>query len=387
VTSETAGAKRPLVMHLIHRFATGGMENGLVNLINNMESSVCRHMIVSITENSEYRQRICRDDVEFAELHKLPGHDLSPYKNLWRLLRWVQPDVLHTRNLAGLEFQVVAALAGVPIRIHGEHGRDVTDIAGTRYKYRMLRKTVDPLIHHYTVVSDDLSNWLSGVLSIDKKKITRIYNGVDTDRFYPGKEPNHDMPSRFVGEETFIIGTVGRMEAVKSQNTLAKAFVELMNSDSCIKGKLRLVMVGDGPLLKDVRATLSGYEAAGLAWLPGERLDVPEIMRSLDLFVLPSAAEGISNTILEAMATGIATVATNVGGNPELLKEGETGFLVPPNDPPALAKAIKTCVLNRQLVYGMGKTARTHVEKNFCLDTMVQGYAELYKRLLKAHEN
>src|SRR5207237_9166164 len=135
-------------------------------------------------------------------------------------------------------------------------------------------------------------------------------------------------------------GTVGRMQEVKDQLTLARAFVELLQRSPQAATRLRLVMVGDGPLRKQVADILNQAGWGALAWLPGERDDVPQIMRGFDLFVLPSLAEGISNTILEAMASGLPVVATSVGGNAELVESGRTGQLVPRSDPEAMAHAI-----------------------------------------------
>ena len=136
-----------------------------------------------------------------------------------------------------------------------------------------------------------------------------------------------------------IVGTVGRVEAIKDQLTLVRAFLHLINIDADARARLRLTVIGDGALREEARQLISAAGAESLAWLPGERNDIPELMRGMDLFVLPSLREGISNTILEAMASGIPVVATRIGGNPELVVEGETGMLVPPSDPIAMASA------------------------------------------------
>jgi glycosyltransferase involved in cell wall biosynthesis len=144
--------------------------------------------------------------------------------------------------------------------------------------------------------------------------------------------------------------------------------------------RLRLVMVGDGPLKKEVLSVIEQAGASRLAWLPGERGDVPSIMRGLDLFVLPSFSEGISNTILEAMASGLPVVATRVGGNPELVEEGTTGKLVPRADPQAMAHAIREYVCNPEACRRQGSAARRTAEQRFSLDVMVNNYADLYDR-------
>lgn len=121
---------RPLVMHVVYRFDTGGLENGIVNLINHMPPQAYRHMVVALTEVTDFSRRLRVPDVQCVALHKPPGHGAKVYPAFWRLLRQHRPAVVHTRNLAALEMQAVAWAARVPARIHGEHGRDVDDLDG-----------------------------------------------------------------------------------------------------------------------------------------------------------------------------------------------------------------------------------------------------------------
>ena len=314
--------KRPLVAHVMYRFDTGGLENGIVNLINHMPESAYRHAVISLTEITEFRQRIQRPDVTFFALNKAPGHVLWIYPQLLRLFRQLRPAVVHTRNLAALEAQVPAWLAGVPARIHGEHGRDVGDFDGTNKKYQWIRRIYSPFVKHYIALSRDLADYLTHPVGISSKRVTQIYNGVDAQRFHPVEQRQAITGSPFNAPDYWIVGTVGRMQTVKDQTNLAKAFVQAIQLAPELRHRLRLIMVGDGPLRAESQAILDAAGMANLAWLPGERRDIPEIMRGLDCFVLPSIAEGVSNTILEAMATGLPVIATAVGGNTELVDDG-----------------------------------------------------------------
>lgn len=137
------GDERPLVAHIIHRLDVGGMENGLVNLINHMPAERYRHAIVCMTRYTDFSQRIHRDDVSLHALHKREGKDLGVHRRLHRLLRSLRPAIVHTRNLATLEAQATAAAAGVRARIHGEHGWDIGDLDGARTKHRLMRRLAD----------------------------------------------------------------------------------------------------------------------------------------------------------------------------------------------------------------------------------------------------
>jgi glycosyltransferase involved in cell wall biosynthesis len=142
-------------------------------------------------------------------------------------------------------------------------------------------------------------------------------------------------------------------------------------------------MVGDGPLRAEIERILEQGGVRDLSWLSGERADVAGVLRGLDLFVLPSLAEGISNTILEAMATGLPVVATRVGGNDELVEQGLTGELVPAAHPDALADAILRYFRDPGVARRHGKAGRNRVERQFSLDRMIAGYDRLYCRLLE----
>ena len=138
-----------------------------------------------------------------------------------------------------------------------------------------------------------------------------------------------------------MFGTVGRLQTVKDQPTLARAFVELVRAHPVAREVARLAIVGDGPLKEECGRILKDGGVLELAWLPGQRGDISKCLQAIDVFVLPSIAEGISNTILEAMATGLPVIATAVGGNPELVVDGKTGTLVPSGDPAAMAAAMR----------------------------------------------
>ena len=173
------------------------------------------------------------------------------------------------------------------------------------------------------------------------------------------------------------------MQTVKDQPTLARAFIRALEIDPSLKERLRLVLIGDGPLRAECRQLLADAGVADLAWLPGERSDIPEIMRGLDCFVLPSLAEGISNTILEAMASGLPVIATDVGGNADLVASGLTGSIVPAADPEAMAVEIVRLASQPDAAKDMGHAGRDLVEQKFSMNAMVAAYQGTYDKLLR----
>ncbi|WP_019623922.1 TIGR03088 family PEP-CTERM/XrtA system glycosyltransferase [Thioalkalivibrio thiocyanoxidans] len=374
---------RPCVAHVIHRLDVGGMENGLVNLLNHMPAERYRHAIICMTDYTRFSERLQRDDVGLHALQKREGKDLGVHRRLWRLLRELRPAIVHTRNLATLEAQITATLAGVRTRVHGEHGWDVADLDGSRDKHRYMRRLVRPLVGRYIALSQHQVDYLQQRVGVGPERLTHICNGVDTRHFHPREGVRTGpWPSDFAGPEDIVIGSVMRMQAVKAPLDLVEAFIALRERAPVPFHRLRLVIVGDGPLREHAVERLKAAGVAAQTWLPGAREDVAGCLRAMDLFVLPSLAEGICNTILEAMASGLPVIATEVGGNPDLVAPGQTGTLVPAGTPDALAGAIGDCLANPDARKRTGQAARARAEAEFSMDAMVEGYLGVYDTLL-----
>ena len=371
----------PLVVHIIHRLAIGGLENGLVNLINHMPTDRYRHAIVCMTQSTDFRLRIKDANVAVYELHKKPGHDIGLYLRLWRLLRVLRPAIVHTRNIGTLECQFIALLAGVRARVHGEHGRDMADINGRNATYLRLRKVFSPIITRFIAVSQDLAQWLREQVQVPAARVVQIYNGVDDKRFHPRTRLMRAvLPGDFAPADAVVLGTIGRLSGEKDQLTLLRAFARAR--ESIPQAMLRLVLVGDGPLKADIVQEIRDLQLAECVWAPGARGDIAEILRALDIFVLPSLGEGISNTILEAMASALPVIATRVGGNPELVVENATGTLVPAADPQSMAQAIVNYVMQPEMLRQHGLAGRALIETQYSMGAMVRQYMGVYDAAL-----
>jgi sugar transferase (PEP-CTERM/EpsH1 system associated) len=370
----------PLIVHIVYGFSVGGLENGIVNLVNGMPRERWRHNIVALTQVSgRFAQRIQRDDVAFIELGKRPGHLVVDYPRLYRLFKELQPAIVHTRNLAALEAVVPAWAAGVPMRIHGEHGWSAQDPAGSRRRYQYVRRLYRPFVHRYVALSRHIAEYLMRRVKIPRERIWQTYNGVDTERFSPAAKRLPIPGCPFTGADEWRAGWVGRMDPVKDPLNLARAFLRARQLSPAAANRMRLVVVGDGAQREALGALLDRKGVRGHVWFAGERADVADVMRGLDCFIQPSRAEGVSNTILEAMASGLPIIATRVGGNAELIESRMTGLLIPPADSEALAQAMLTYFTERSMAQRHAKAARLAAESRFSLTRMVADYTRLYE--------
>jgi sugar transferase (PEP-CTERM/EpsH1 system associated) len=372
----------PLVVHLVSQLDTAGTAHGLVNLIGHMPPDRYRHAIVCLQESAGFQADIRERGVEIINLHKRDGADVGHYLRMYRTLRTLQPDVVHTRNLSGLQAQLIAALAGVRLRVHAEHGRERAD--GLRPGHRWLRRVLRPLVGHFIAVSSDLERWLIEQVGAEPARVSQISNGVDSVQFHPRLGPPAAIgPAGFMHDSAFVIGSVGRMDAAANHATLVEAFLRLIASPHAAHQRLRLMIVGDGPCRTECQAMLNRAGAAHRAWLPGDRPDIAQLLRSMDLFVLPALADGGANTLLEAMATGLPVVATAVGASTELVHPGFTGILVPPLSPDLMAAAMADYCRIPEMGARHGARARSQVIAHHSLPAMARSYLAVYDSLLR----
>lgn len=369
----------PLVLHVIHHLVIGGMENGLVNLINQIPPSRYRHAVACIEDYSDFRDRITRPDVDVIALHRSRIGVWALRRELFRLFRRLQPTIVHSRNQSGLDALLPARLAKVPHTIHGEHGWDVDNLDGKKWKPIALRRLHTPLVSRYVPVSKDLEQFLIRRVGIAPARITQIYNGVDTRRFEPAERKAIELlPPGFANADSIIVGSVGRVQPVKDHETLLRAFAALLVHRADLRPRLRLVVVGDGPLLAELRSLADSLGIAASTWLPGALGNIAEVLRAFDLFALPSLNEGISNTVLEAMASGLPVVATAVGGNTELVEDRVCGRLFAPGDRSALAAQLADYADNKTLRHEHSHAARRIALERFSLSAMTLNYAAMY---------
>jgi sugar transferase (PEP-CTERM/EpsH1 system associated) len=233
------------------------------------------------------------------------------------------------------------------------------------------------MIDRFVVVSREIEEWVTGRIGIEASKVVRICNGVDTTRFCPAVgAPRQLLPPDWASPGAIVVGTVARLSEIKDPLNLVRAFIEARKSSVGLAA--RLLVVGDGELKGKAEELLGEAGALEAAWLPGARDDIPDLLREMDVFVLGSKREGISNTVLEAMATGLPVIATATGGNRELVRDGVSGRLVPTCDSGALAAVLVEYLRDANLRAAHGGAARILAEREYSLQRMIHDYGALY---------
>lgn len=368
-----------LVVHLIFKLDVGGLEKVMLDCIKGTQNSGISHAVIALTETTEFASNLPRN-VQVFSLNKKAGSDLGCHIRLYKLLKCLKPTIIQTYNIATIEYHPIAWLAGVKGHIHAEHGRDIYDPKGENKKHNLLRRFMSRFIQSYIAVSDDLTQWLLNYVKLNPAKVKLIYNGVDTNKF--SRLTNIKRTVTPYAESDFVFGAISRLTPIKDHHNLIQAFAILKNKHNEKINNVKLLIVGDGPLKKELQQLVNTLNLADYITFTGERNDIKEILSELNVYVMSSIAEGIPLAILEAMSTGLPIVSTNVGGIPELLESKKQGLLVPPQNSEALAQGLLWMIENKTLALAQGQVSRKIVESKFSLTSMVDNYLKEYKKLL-----
>jgi glycosyltransferase involved in cell wall biosynthesis len=276
--------------------------------------------------------------------------------------------VLHTHNAAPhLVGAPAARLARVPVVVHTRHGRHLHHARKTKLAARFATWQTDRVV----AVSADAAEVARSVDHAPDSRLQIIRNGIDLERF-PARSDSGGRPIRRAVH-------VARLDdSIKDQTSLLRAIRIVADSEP----GFALDIVGDGPSRHDLETLCDELDLRCHVRFLGYRHDVRDLLNVADLFILSSVTEGLSISILEAMASGLPVVATNVGGNPEIVLDQKTGILVPIRNPPSLARGILRLMAHPARAEEMGRAGRRRVEEEFDLRHAAAQYEELYERLL-----
>jgi len=357
------------IMHVILSLECGGLEKLAIELGVAFTKNGFRASICCLDRLGELAPEAKAKGIKVHHVERKQGFDFTLPFRLARILQKERVDIVHTHNMSPLFYGTIAAhLAGVRVVINTRHGREKKTMSS------FILGLNDAVIF----ISEDSKSEMLKYNHINEQNVKVIYNGIDVDRYRDHMDKNIAKDKLQIGRSTLVIGTVGRLSEEKDHFTLLDAFVKVAK----LRDDVKLVIVGDGILRKELERYVKNRGLDEKVIFFGFRDDITEILPALDMFVLSSTTEGVALTLLEAMAASKPVVATNVGGNPEVVVDGETGFLVPPKDPQTMADAIMKILDNPELAKSMGRAGRKRVEQYFSLDRMVKDYTEVYEECL-----
>lgn len=378
-SSSIPRVERLRVLHVISRLGMGGTEHGVLKVIRGLGNQEFEHRICAVRGiDQDFAGRMQIGTPAYSAASSRSGFQF-PLFRLARIMRDYRPHVVHTRNFGAVEAIPAARIAGIPVAIHSEHGYELEILGGLPLRRRVLCRVAYAMADAVFAVTGDLRNYHSKQSWLPEHKFRVIHNGVDTNRFCPRPDIASAIRLKLgIPPARFVIGSVGRLVPIKDHGTLLQAAELLVQ-----QGKdVHVLIVGAGPELPRLQ------ERVGASTHLGERVtfsgasdSVPEMLNAMDLFVLTSIREGMSNTILEAMATGLPAVVTRTGGNPELVEDGQDGCLFPARDFRTLAECLSRCAEDTKLRAKFGEAARDRVLEHFSLQTMIARYRQLYIEL------
>lgn len=369
-----ADANRIHVQHVLLSLEPGGLENGVVNVANGLDQTRFRSSVCCLRHVGDFATRIRTDAVAIHDMASPGGKDLMLPFRLARLFRATRTDVVHTRNAEAFFYGFLGAkIAGIPAVIHSEHGRTFTD-GKLRY---LLQRMASTRVNAIFSVTEQLKRDLVKHIGIPAERIRVLYNGVDLKKFSAARQG--DLRRQLgLGNNDLIVGSVGRLVPVKNYALLLNAVHKLRAEH------VHVVLVGDGPERAALEELARSVGMATRVHCLGHRNDVAELVPQMDIFVLPSLSEGMSNTLLEAMAAGVPVIASQVGGSPEIVRNEKEGLLFCSDDVAELQIKLQRLVGNPSLRIQLGDAGRHRVLRDFSMDAMLSRYEDLYQSVFSS---
>ena len=371
------------ILHVVDSLEIGGLERMATDLAVAQRERGHEVAVLSIVDTDGFRPQLERAGVPVFSGSKSGPLDRRTIATLRDLMRERGIEAVHTHGFVPNYYAAAALVsgrqrAGLVTTCHDMGSR----LAGRQlrwlYRLSLLRTTWVAMVG--AQVRDKLVDL--GVVPSAKARVVR--NGIPVERFQRTIERRHEARRRLeLPLDALVIGTTGRQVDLKNHSLLLSAFAGLRKrmqaaGTTVSDRELRLVLIGAGPLSDDLKAEAGRLGIRDAVTFTGARQDIPELLPGLDVFALPSRTEGLSIALLEACATGLAIVATDVGGNPEIIRDGQTGLLVTSEDLDGLIDALQRFAESPEFAQALGDAAHDWVGRNASMQYMADEYQSLY---------
>lgn len=364
--------KKLNVIHLVEDLKIGGAERVIADIVECLDRKRFEARVWCVTRGGETADELVEKGAEVKILGISSYYNPLNIIRLSRFLKKEEPDIIHTHGyFASVIGRLAAQKAGIPTIITHVHS------TYREYKKRhiLIERYLSRCTHKIVCCSEAVRNFVTAHEKIKEEKTAVIYNGADEERFSPGGDPSSARARLGIDRGSPVVGTVSSLTPHKGQEFLVQAAARIRETHPSAK----FLIVGDGPLRRSLEEQAQRLSLQSSLIFTGARRDIPEMLSLMDIFVLPSSSrEGLGMAIIEAMAMEKPTVATDIGGIPEAVLDGETGLLVRPRDSDALARAIIELIDDPERAKAMGKKGRDRFVQKFTRKRMLSDIEDLY---------
>jgi glycosyltransferase involved in cell wall biosynthesis len=367
------------VLHVFLELNVGGAQQLLLTTLRHADRSKFNYVICCLKSRGDLADEVEKLGVKVVCLNRLgKSNDLGAILSLINIIQLHNIDIVHTHLYSRSNFygRGAAMIAGVPVIVATEHG----PVGGSSWKKRLSDRMLWRYTDHIVAVCEAVRPPLLKRNRTTPPKVSVIYNGVDLDRFAIKRSKHQVRQDLHLEADAPVIGVIARLDAVKGHQYLLEAMPEILMSIP----QAQLMFVGTGPLEQWLHQRIAQLALKSHVLFLGLRRDIPELLKAMDVFVLPSLCEGLALALLEAMACCLPVVASRVGGIPEVVEDGRTGVLVPPGDSDALAQAIIVLLKDEEKRHRMGMLGKERVLSQFTAQHSVAQLEALYESLLQA---
>jgi glycosyltransferase involved in cell wall biosynthesis len=360
--------------YVIGQLNRAGAEQQLYYLVKGLNKEKFCPVVVSLSQGGYWSEEIRKLNVQVIEIPRSKHKEVSRLIRLVRVLKKSRPQMIHTFLFSANTYgRVAGILARVPFIIASE--RNLPEIGKDKNVFKLyidkfLALFTDGIICNSRKAADTLIK----KYSFSEKKVFTVHNGINGASFIRNDSQREKIAP-------YVVGTVGRLYSQKNHKLFLDMAKLLLNSYG--RGDMKFLIVGDGPLRNELEDYARHLKIDSSVLFAGERTDVPELLQDMDIFVTTSSYEGLSNTIMEAMSAGLPVVATDVGGNGELIVNGETGFICPPNDAHVLAGKVESLIKNQQQAQQMGAKGRARIVNEFGIEKMIRETENVYLKTFR----
>jgi len=380
VTTRARRNSATTVLHVIDTLGLGGAERFLVGLVTHLDRRHFAPLVAWVTSGGPFEDDLRAAGIEVIGIGAQGRRDRRALQRLVRLMKEKDVRLLNTHLFVdGFYGRMAAIWAGVPVRVvTQQNAYDDPDRRLPAWQIWANRALV-PMTQQFVAVSQATERYLRRVEWVPEGKIRRIPNAIAPLSTVKAEDVAR-LRRLWAADDGAgpLIGTVARFDPQKGLDVLLEAVARLRQHVP----SLRCVFVGEGELRGQLEAQSRSLGVAHMVHFSGTRRDVPAVLAALDVFVLPSRFEGLSLALLEAMAAGRPVVATAVSGTVEVVRHEATGLLVPPNDPEALAAALRRLLAERALAERLARAGQEHVLTRYTIEPVARRYEAMYEELL-----